>query len=432
MEKPGRGKKKKLKLWQMILISILVIIVGVGIGAFLYANHMLDKLDKVDVDKEDLGIVDVDGYVNILIMGVDSRDMKNTKGSRTDAIILLSLDEKTNKVKLTSIYRDTMLKMGDSKKYDKTTHAYAYGGPTETVKTLNQAMDLNIDKFVVINWKTVVDMIDAAGGITLNIEDYEIDEMNACTEETARVVGNGEYEKITHPGKQKVDGYQAVGYGRMRYGVGDDFKRTERMRTVIEVLLKKLKKSDPKTIDKVLKVTMPLIKTNIEKTDILSLVARVPKYKIETSAGFPYYLTGGLIDGVYYVIPDNLEKNVVEFHKRVFNRKDYKPSQKSISISNKIEALAGSGNYELDPNVVPPEDTTPAPQQPPAQPEREETEIEERPVNPTPSAPEPATPTPAPNPTPSPEPGSDPGTNPAPNPGGGSNSPGSSPDNPAG
>ncbi|MDD7347955.1 MAG: LCP family protein [Clostridiales bacterium] len=431
MEKPGRGRRKKMKLWQMILISILVIVMGVGIGAFIYANHMLDKLDKVDVNKDDLGMVDVDGYVNILIMGVDSRDMKHTKGSRTDAIILLSLEEKTNKVKLTSIYRDTMLKMGDSKKYDKTTHAFAYGGPAETVKTLNQAMDINVDKFVVINWKTVVDMINAAGGITLNIEDYEIDEMNACTEETARVVGDGKYTKVTKPGKQKVDGYQAVGYGRMRYGVGDDFKRTERMRTVIEVLLNKLKKSDPKTIDKVLKVTMPLIKTNIDKTDILSLVARVPKYKIETSAGFPYYLTGGLIDGVYYVIPDNLEKNVIEFHRRIFGRSNYIPSQKSMTISNRIEALAGSGNYVMDPDVVPPEEPAPDPAETPKEPETRQ-ETNDKPANPvTPDTPGSSSPNPNTNPNPGPPPVPDPGQNPAPDPGG-EDQPGNNPSNPAG
>lgn len=432
MERAVRRKGKKLKLWQMILIAVLVIVIGVGIGAYIYANHMLDKLDKVDVKREDLGIVDVDGYVNILLMGVDSRDMKDTKGSRTDAIILISLEEKTNKVKLTSIYRDTLLKMGDSKRYDKTTHAYAYGGPKETVKTLNQAMDINIDKFVVINWKTVVDMIDAAGGITLNIEDYEIEEMNGCTEETAKVVGKKDYKIVTKPGKQKIDGCQAVGYGRMRYGVGDDFKRAERMRTVIEVLLKKLKTSTPKTIDKVLNAALPLIKTNIDKTDIMSLVARVPKYKIKTSEGFPYYLTGGMIDGIYYVIPDTLEKNVIELHKRVFNRPGYVPSQKSITISNKIETLAGSGNYEIDPTVVPPKESAPASEEVPKEKDSQQQETNDKPVTPdNTSKPEPA-PKPAPDPSPAPEPAPDPAPTPAPTPGGGDNSPGSNPDNPAG
>lgn len=348
---------KGLRIWQKIIIALLVLVLGVGMGAYIYVNNMLENLDKVDVDKDKLGIVDVDGYINFLIMGVDSRDMNDFKGSRTDAMILVSLEEKTNKVKITSIYRDTMLKMGNTEQYDKITHAFANGGPANTVKSINQSLDIDIDKFVVINWKTVVDMVDAAGGVTLDIEDYEIEEMNRCTEETVRVVGNGEYKPITSPGKQTVDGYQAVGYGRMRYGVGDDIKRTERMRIVIESLLTKLKKSSPNKIDKVLKTTMPLIKTNINKSDIFSLATRIPKFKITKSESFPYNYTGGMIDGVYYLVPNTLRENVVELHKKVFGQKGYKPSRKVRRISEKIENISNGDNYVVDPHVVPPETT---------------------------------------------------------------------------
>lgn len=354
-----RGSHKGLKIWQKILIAILVLVIGAGVGVYVYTNNMLDRLNKIDVDKDKLGIVDVDGYVNFLIMGVDSRDMNDTKGSRTDALILVSLEEKTNKVKLTSIYRDTMLKMGDSDEYDKITHAFAYGGPANTVKSINQSMDINIDKFVVINWKTVVDMINAVGGVTLNIEDYEINEMNRCGEAAAKIVDGGRYTPITNTGKQTVDGYQAVGYCRMRYGVGDDIKRTERMRIVIESFLKKLKKSSPKKVDKVLKITMPLIKTNIEKRDILSLATRIPKFKVTKSDSFPYEYTGGMIDGVYYLIPNTLKESVIDLHKKVFRQKAYKPSQKVKRISEKIENIANGNNYVIDPTVVPPKNNEP-------------------------------------------------------------------------
>ena len=389
---------KGLKIWQKILIALLVLVIGAGMGAYIYVNHMLDNLDKIDVDKDKLGIVDVDGYVNFLVMGVDSRDMNDFKGSRTDALILVSLEEKTNKVKLTSIYRDTMLKMGNTDKYDKITHAFAYDGPANTVKSINQAMDLDVDKFVVINWKTVVDMINAAGGVTLDIEDYEIDEMNRCTEETARVVGNGEYTPITSPGKQTVDCYQAVGYGRMRNGVGDDIKRTERMRIVIESLLNKLKKSSPKKIDKVLKTTMPLIKTNISKGDIFSLATRVPKFKVTKSASFPYNYTGGMIDGVYYLIPNTLRESVVELHKKVFGQKEYQPSQNVRQISQKIENISSGSNYQVDPSVVPPKDE-----------EQEKDNVQNENPQPNPDVTKPNTPPdqkpePQPQPQPSPEP----------------------------
>ena len=411
---------KGLKIWQKILIALLVLVIGAGMGAYIYVNHMLDNLDKIDVDKDKLGIVDVDGYVNFLVMGLDSRDMNDFKGSRTDALILVSLEEKTNKVKLTSIYRDTMLKMGNTDKYDKITHAFAYDGPANTVKSINQAMDLNVDKFVVINWKTVVDMVNAAGGVTLDIEDYEIDEMNRCTEETARVVGNGEYTPITSPGKQTVDGYQAVGYGRMRNGVGDDIKRTERMRIVIESLLNKLKKSSPKKIDKVLKTTMPLIKTNIGKGDIFSLAARIPNFKVTKSDSFPYNYTGGMIDGAYYLIPDTLRESVVKLHKKVFGQKDYKPSQKVRRISEKIENISNGGNYVVDPTITPPENTE----------NENENNVDEEKPQPQPDVTKPNTepdqkPDPQPQPSPEPEPEKPPEEPPTP-------SPGDNPPNPAG
>lgn len=410
-----RETRKGLKIWQKILIALAVLVVGVGVGAFIYANNMLDKLDKVDVDKDKLGIVNVDGYINFLIMGVDSRDMDDSKGSRTDALILVSLEEKTNKLKLTSIYRDTMLKMGDSKKYDKITHAFAYGGAKDTIKSLNQAMDLDIDKFVVINWKTVVDMVNAAGGVTLDIEDYEINEMNRCVEETASVVGDGKYTPITRAGKQTVDGYQAVGYGRMRHGVGDDIKRTERMRTVIEALLKKLKKSSPKKIDKVLKTTMPLIKTNIKKGDIFSLATRIPQYKIVKSESFPYKYTGGMIDGAYYLIPDTLKSSTIEFHKKVFGQKGYKPSSKAISISNRIEEIAGGSNYIVDPSVVPPKSEEPENKPDVEKPDEKPDNNNEPDKNPDVT----------PQPSPEPQPEQPPEEPPTP-------SPGDSPTNPAG
>lgn len=412
---------KGLRIWQKIIIALLVLVLGVGIGAYVYVNHMLDNLDKIDVDKDKLGIVDVDGYVNFLIMGVDSRDMNDFKGSRTDALILMSLEEKTNKVKLTSIYRDTMLKMGNTDQYDKITHAFANGGPANTVKSINQSLDIDIDKFVVINWKTVVDMVDAAGGVTLDIEDYEIDELNRCTEETASVVGNGEYTPITSPGKQTVDGYQAVGYGRMRNGVGDDIKRTERMRIVIESLLNKLKKSSPKKIDKVLKTTMPLIKTNISKGDIFSLATRVPKFKVTKSASFPYNYTGGMIDGVYYLIPNTLRESVVELHKKVFGQKEYQPSQNVRQISQKIENISSGSNYQVDPSVVPPKDE-----------EQEKDNVQNENPQPNPDVTKPNTPPdqkpepqPQPQPSPEPEPEKPPEQPPTP-------SPGDSPSNPAG
>ncbi|HKM28521.1 MAG TPA: LCP family protein, partial [Anaerovoracaceae bacterium] len=230
-----------LKGWQRGLFIALIVIVIVGIVAISYVFSKLDILNKVDIDEGNLSIVDMDGYANILLLGVDSRDMDNLQGTRSDAMIVVSINEETRDVKLISVYRDTYLKMGDTSTYDKITHACVYGGPEMTVKSLNQAMDLNISKFVVVNFKAVADLVDAIGGIDIDVKDIEIQQLNKYAKQTANNIGRKSCGIVKKAGLQTLDGCQAVSYSRIRKGVGDDYKRTERMRTVIMAVFDKAK-----------------------------------------------------------------------------------------------------------------------------------------------------------------------------------------------
>ena len=99
-----------------------------------------------------------------------------------------------------------------------------------TMKTLNQAMDLNISKLWVVNFKAVADLSRRqVGGIEVDVQDYEIQQLNKYTKETAENIGTKKYNLVKSAGVQTLEGVQAVSYGRIRKGVGDDFKRTERM-----------------------------------------------------------------------------------------------------------------------------------------------------------------------------------------------------------
>lgn len=404
------NKKSKLSKKAKIIIGIIVFLLCAG-GVFagwlyFYANSKLDKIEKVKVNEDELSIVDVDGYANILLLGVDSRDMKNLKGSRTDAIMIISINEKTKDVKLTSVYRDTFLKMGDTDSYDKITHAAAFDGPALTMKSLNQAMDLNINKFVVVNFKTVADMVDAVGGIEVEIEEYEVAELNRVNEESSRVVGSP-YNLVPGPGLQKLDGAQALSYARMRYDVGGDFKRTDRMRVVVTKVFEKVKKSDPAKIDEILDLILPQMKTNLSNKDIFTLASRAAKYKIKGSTGFPYDVQGGSLDGVSYVFPVDLASNVTKLHKDLFGRKNYKPSSKVMEISNTIiNKIAGAGapNPAEVPATVPDAETlkqipdVEVTNPPPGSPNQPEVIVPNPPpVNPPAPVPEPE-PAPAPGP----------------------------------
>lgn len=338
-----------LKLWKRILIIVLAVLLiaaaVVGAWAYSFMHKAVDIMNDgtgnvgaelTDDEDYDLSIVDVDGYVNILLLGVDSRNMDNIKGTRSDMIMIASINTETYDVTLTSVYRDTYLKLGDTSTYDKITHACVYGGPEMTIKSLNQAMDLNIQNYAIVNFKVVADIVDAVGGIEVDVQEKEIYQLNKYTKATARNIGETDYNLVTSPGVQTLQGVQAVSYGRIRKGVGDDFKRTERMRIVVSKVFEKAKKMSFSDLKKIVNLIVPQVKTNLQMEDILALGIRLPKYSISSGAGWPYHCSTGNLNKVSYVFPANLAQNTLELHQTIFGQEDYTPSSTVYSISSTI------------------------------------------------------------------------------------------------
>ena len=326
--------------WKRILMivgtCIIALILVLCIVIFTIFNSLYSDVFEPDSNDYDLSLQAVDGYYNILLMGVDSRDMGELDGTRSDAIMVVSINEETSDVKILSVYRDTYLKMGDTYTYDKITHACVYGGPEMTTKSLNQALDLDIRNYVVVNFKAVADLVDAVGGIEVNVEDYEISELNKITKNTAMHLGYDNYKLVEQSGLQTLDGCQAVAYSRIRKGVGDDFKRTERMRTVVSLTTEKMKDLPFKELRKIIKVITPHVRTNISMKNVLGLAFRLPQYNIIGTEGWPYNITTGLINGVSYVLPSDLAFNTAKMHTEFFGQEDYEPSDKVYEISNQI------------------------------------------------------------------------------------------------
>ena len=333
---------KGLKTWKkvtllVVLILILALII-VGIVAYGYLHQAVDQMHEPTPEEYDLSLVDVDGYINILLLGVDSRDMENINGTRSDAIMIVSINKDTNDVKIISVYRDTYLKMGDTGTFDKITHACAYGGPELSIKSLNQAMDLNISNYVVVNFKAVADLVDAVGGITVNVEDYEIQQLNKYTIQTANNIGRENYKLVESAGTQTLEGVQAVSYGRIRKGVGDDFKRTERMRTVLTLVFNKMKTMSFSEIKGLIDMMIPQVKTNLDMNNILALSTRLPSFNIIGSVGWPYNVTSGYIGTLSYVLPQDLVANTTKLHQEVFLQEDYVPSATLSAIASELAA----------------------------------------------------------------------------------------------
>ena len=337
-EKKPQKPRSRIKRWQKILIAVLAILVLALGGLYFYAMSKLDKIEKDnDLDLSSLTTVQVPGYRNIVLLGIDTRDMSVIEGTRSDTIMIASINETTKAVKVTSIYRDTLFKMGDWDSYEKVTHAHAYGGAEMALQTINQAMDIDATEYILFNFKAVADAVDAVGGLTVDVKEYEIDELNYITKHTANVLGVSDYGLVDEPGEQVLDGVQAVAYGRIRKGVGDDYKRTERGRLVMELLLNKVRNMSPAELNTILDVVLPQVRTNLSNSQILDLMADIPKYEVVDSFGFPFQKYAMYVDNVSVVAPLDLESDVIRWHEKVFGQSDYEISPEAKAISDHIK-----------------------------------------------------------------------------------------------
>ncbi|MFA9375959.1 MAG: LCP family protein [Lachnotalea sp.] len=341
ISKKAATKKKRRK----ILFAIEAVALIVLIAAFLIMAK-LNKLDQtVDIDEGNLtaneGIENLDkineGYTNVALFGIDSRENGSFgSGAHSDAIIVASINNSTGDIKLCSVYRDTYLNLSDDT-YKKATEAYFYGGPEQAIKMLNMNLDLNITKYVSVDFLAITKVVDLLGGIEIDVQENEIDHLNNYTVETSAVTGVTT-TKLTKTGLQLLDGVQATSYARIRYTAGDDYKRTERQRLVIEKIIEKAKKANIATLNNIIDDVFPCISTNFSLTDIIALAADSGKYNIAETTGFPFEKTTKnwkkSIGDV--VLPVTLEKNVQELHAFLFAEDSYTVSPTVQAISKKI------------------------------------------------------------------------------------------------
>lgn len=333
------GVKTFFKVLGIILLIIFLIALGVGIGGYTYIRNSLGEMQHVDIDESSIevneGVKEVmKGYRTIALFGVDSREDQLEKGTRSDCIMLAVIDQNSKKVKLVSVYRDTYLLIS-GRKLDKVTHAYAFGGPQLSLSTLNTNLDLNIKEFATVNFDSLVDIVDAIGGVKIKIESSEVKYINDYITATAEIVGKPA-KTISSAGTYTLDGVQAVAYSRIRYTAGGDYKRTERMRTVLMAVAEKAKKLSVGDLNSFANVVLPRVYTNISTDEIMSLIPEIASYSFEKNIGWPYEVKGDMIGGVWYGVPVTLEESVEKLHKEVLGKEDYVASEKVKKISQAI------------------------------------------------------------------------------------------------
>lgn len=335
--------RKILKIIIILIVSLIIIGTILAGTAFFYVKGKLDKIQRIDISDNDLGITEtvaenLETYRNIAIFGVDSSSDNYGVGNRSDCIIIASINNETGDIKLISVYRDTYVNI-DGHGLDKITHAYSYGEAPLAIKTLNQNLDLNIEEFVTVNFDSVAEAVDALEGVEIKIDENEVKYINDYINSTSTITGK-KSSHINKAGTYTLDGVQAVAYSRIRYTEGGDYKRTERMRTVMEAMLTKLKTRTVSQINSFADTILPRVYTNIKQSDILGMVPSISKYKVTQSIGWPYNTKGKTIDR-WYGIPVTLETNVTQLHQEAFGEKDYVPSQTVKTISENIIKKTG-------------------------------------------------------------------------------------------
>ncbi len=309
------------KFLKFLGIFLLIIIIACVATAVVFVKTKLNKINYENVTANEIEINDgveevLKGYTNIALLGLDAQDATFTN-SRSDCIMIISINNDTKEVKIASVYRDTYLNI-DGHGLDKVTHAYAFGKAPLALSAINKNLDLDITEYVTIDFDSVINIVDAMGGVEITVTSAEA----------------GQIPGISGAGTYNLTGTQALAYGRIRK-IDTDYARTERMRNVVIKVFEKAKKLSLTQLNSLIDQLLPEVTTNISQTEILSYASKIGGYNVTDSFGWPYEVRG--YNGVaWYAAPVNLEANVKKLHEQLFENEEYEVSETVKEISQSI------------------------------------------------------------------------------------------------
>lgn len=302
------------------------------------------------------------GYTNIALFGVDAKNNKDLfKNSRSDTIMIASINMETGDIKLVSVYRDSYLNLSNDY-YNKCNGAYSRGGAAQAIAMLNMNLDMNITEFITVGYAGLAKVIDGLGGVYIDVDKDELKYINdyqysILGKYAKKYIGevpsdlnftpddyfvDYDLKVVSQPGYQLLNGLQAAAYCRIRY-VGNDFQRTERQREVIKAIEAQAKKADIVTLTKVFNSVTDDIYTNMDWKSLAELLPKIADYKIVDESGFPELnmrQTVSMGAKGSCEIPVNLESSVAWLHQFLFNDEGYQVSDTVKEINKQIQADA--------------------------------------------------------------------------------------------
>lgn len=367
-------KYKKMRRRKIIFgIEITVLLIFSGI-LFVYAwiNRSMDKMNQDTLDssqiqinsevKANTDLSQMSGTQVIALVGVDARGVEGSElaeSMNSDTIILCCIDHDKQEIRMVSIMRDTWMNMAkytdEYYEFDKANSAYNRGGPESMLSMLNTNLDFALTDYVTVNFKALADAIDVLGGLDIEMTNAECVHANNYNREVSEAQGV-EYEAIPYDEDlgddysevRHVSGALATSYARIRYGGGDDAKRTSRQRIVINLMVQKLKQN-PTKIPEILDKVMGNVSTSLTKNEILELGMHAVTYTMGTSYAYPFQLCYGenVVNalGEDVVIPVTLEFNVRELHEYLYPGLSYEPS---AAVTEYSDYIARKSGYDED------------------------------------------------------------------------------------
>ena len=364
-------KMRRRKIIFGIEITVLLILSGI---LFVYAwiNRSMDKMNQDTLDssqiqinsevKANTDLSQMSGTQVIALVGVDARGVEGSElaeSMNSDTIILCCIDHDKQEIRMVSIMRDTWMNMAkytdEYYEFDKANSAYNRGGPESMLSMLNTNLDLALTDYVTVNFKALADAIDVLGGLDIEMTNAECVHANNYNREVSEAQGV-EYEAIPYDEDlgddysevRHVSGALATSYARIRYGGGDDAKRTSRQRIVINLMVQKLKQN-PTKIPEILDKVMGNVSTSLTKNEILELGMHAVTYTMGTSYAYPFQLCYGenVVNalGEDVVIPVTLEINVRELHEYLYPGLSYEPS---AAVTEYSDYIARKSGYDED------------------------------------------------------------------------------------
>lgn len=367
-------KMRRRKIIFGIEITVLLILSGI---LFVYAwiNRSMDKMNQDTLDssqiqinsevKANTDLSQMSGTQVIALVGVDARGVEGSElaeSMNSDTIILCCIDHDKQEIRMVSIMRDTWMNMAkytdEYYEFDKANSAYNRGGPESMLSMLNTNLDFALTDYVTVNFKALADAIDVLGGLDIEMTNAECVHANNYNREVSEAQGV-EYEAIPYDEDlgddysevRHVSGALATSYARIRYGGGDDAKRTSRQRIVINLMVQKLKQN-PTKIPEILDKVMGNVSTSLTKNEILELGMHAVTYTMGTSYAYPFQLCYGenVVNalGEDVVIPVTLEFNVRELHEYLYPGLSYEPSAAVTEYSDYIARKSGYDEDMID------------------------------------------------------------------------------------